>query len=109
MANNKIVYGVDLDKPVTPLMVRDALVECFFQAHLNDAGLGTDNVLINKDYIEGIVRKTFEDSGDDFEKPTKKSIINSMDKLKTFAANFRDQSVIKKHAGEIMELINRLA
>jgi len=34
-----IIYGIDADKEVTPLMVRDAIVECFFIAHCEDSGL----------------------------------------------------------------------
>lgn len=102
------IYGVDSDKPVTALMARDALVECFFEAHCADAETGTDNPAINKEYIKDIVKKTFMDSEGDFENPTKQSILNAMDKLQNFAANFRDPSIIQKHAGEMMKIVEKL-
>ena len=30
---NKKIYGVDLSKKITPVMVRDAIIECFVKAH----------------------------------------------------------------------------
>jgi hypothetical protein len=54
------------------------------------------------------VKKAFADSGGDFEKPSKKSIIECLEKLKEFAANFRNPSIIEKHYNEIMKLVSRL-
>jgi len=109
MANDKNIYGVDLDKPITSLMARDALVECFFQAHCTDAGLETDDPAISKGYCQNLVRKVFTDSEGDFERPTKQSIINAIGKLKDFSANFRDQSVIQKNAGEMMKIVEKIS
>jgi hypothetical protein len=108
MTNDENIYGVDLDKPVTPFMARDALVECFFQAHCADSGLGTDDPAVNREYIQKLVKKAFGDAGGDFEKPTKQSILNVMAKLKDFAAHFRDQSIIQKHAGEMMKIVEKI-
>ena len=30
---NSCIYGVDLSKPMNPIMVRDAMVKCFLNAH----------------------------------------------------------------------------
>jgi len=100
------IYGVDLEKDITPMMARDALVECFFQAHCADAGLGTDNSA--KGYCQDIVKKSFVDSQGNFEEPTKQSIINAMEKLKEFSVNFRDPSIIQKHVGEMMKIVDKL-
>jgi len=108
MANDKSIYGIDLAKPITPLMARDALIECFFQAHCADAGLGTDSSVINREYCKDIVKKAFTDSGEDFEKPAKQSIVNVMAKLKDFSASFRDPSIIQKHAGEMMKIVEKI-
>ncbi len=30
---DNIIYGVDISKEVTPVMVRDAIIDCFTKAH----------------------------------------------------------------------------
>ena len=101
------IYGVDPDQEITPLMVRDAIVKCFYKAHCADAQLAQEKEM-GQPYCQEIVKKAFADSGGDFEKPTKKSIMDSLEKLKEFAANFRNPSIIEKHYSEIMKLVNRL-
>ncbi len=107
------IYGVDPDKDeVTPLMIRDAIVECFYKAHCVDADL-LDNETdasenMNRNYCQQIVRKAFKDGGGDFDHPTKEGIMGAIGELKKFAANFRDPKIIEKHAGEIMTLLKKL-
>jgi hypothetical protein len=108
MTDTNIIYGVDLNKPITPVMARDALVECFIEAHCADAGLGEGDSVVVEEYVKDVVKKAFEDSKGDFENPTKPSIINTMDKLKDFAANFRDQSIIQKHYSEMMKIVKEM-
>jgi len=103
------LYGVDLDAPLTALIVRDALIECFYQAHCLDTDLGLDRQPSTKTYCLALVQKAFSESGGDFEQPDKKSLLRAMEELKKFAANFRDPQIIAKHAAEIMQLINKLA
>jgi len=107
MTNNKI-YGIDLHKTITASMVRDALVECFFEAHCVDAGLGTDDPSTNKEYILALIKKAFSNSSEDFNQPTKASLCNVINKLKDFSKNFRDQSLIEKHASQMMELVDKI-
>lgn len=45
--DSKKVYGVNLESEVTPLLAHDALVECFFEAHCADTGLGMDNPAVS--------------------------------------------------------------
>jgi hypothetical protein len=104
---NKI-YNIDLDAPVTPLMVRDAVVECFWEAHCMDSGLGEEAKETNKAYCKSIVEKAFADTSGDFEHPTKESLIAGVESLASFAKSFRDPSLIEKHYEEIMTLINKL-
>lgn len=105
-----IIYGVDTDDKVTPSAVRDAIVECFYQAHCSDAQLGDteSSQEVTKEYTRKIVEKAFGEVGGDFEKPTKESILAAMVNLQEFAKNFRDQSIIQKHTTEIMKLVNFL-
>ncbi|OGD69022.1 hypothetical protein A3I18_00210 [Candidatus Campbellbacteria bacterium RIFCSPLOWO2_02_FULL_35_11] len=110
MENQKI-YGVDLTQKITPLMVRDAISQCFFEAHCQDTGLNTQDEKEsdkNKLYCQQIVKKTFEDSHGNFGDPNKQDILNAMEKLKEFSKNFRDQSIVQKHFEEILVLINKL-
>lgn len=90
-------------------MARDAMVECFFEAHCADAGLGIDSSSITNDYCKSLVKKAFNDSGGDFENPSKQSIVGAMGKLQEFSVNFRDPSIIQKHAGEMMKIVEKLS
>lgn len=104
---DKLIYGIDPNKSLTPLMVRDAIVECFAQAHCADAGLD-----INKEegrmYCRRTVQKAFKDTGGDFDNPTKESIQAALENLAEFARQFRDQETVQKHYGQIMELVEKL-
>jgi hypothetical protein len=107
----KETYGVDPNSKVTPLMVRDAIVQCFWEAHCMDTGIGEDDKEgkdANRAYCKMTVEKAFKDSGGDFDKPTKKSIINTMNSLAAFSKSFRDPSVIQEHFNEIMILVSKL-
>lgn len=112
-----IIYGVDTTKPVSAHDVRDAIVSCFVAAHaeaLDDlknyaAEMKPEEFermkVIN---VQQMVRGFFKDVGGDFEEPTKESIMNVIEKLKGFAANFRNPEIISKHYSEIIELVQAL-
>lgn len=112
-----IIYGIDTEKPVSPKDVRDAIVECFTQAH-SEALSDLENY--NKDLtkadfeqmkrmnIRQMVRNYFEEVGGSYDAPTKDSIMNILGKLKEFAENFRDKSMIEKHFNEIKILVEKL-
>lgn len=111
----KKIYGCDIEGEITPIKVRDALIECFVKAH--------DEILeelrhedVNKEEFEEIKRmdvkllmeKMFEDVGASFEKPTKETILLVIDKLKEFSKHFRKPEIIACHEKEIKELIEKL-
>lgn len=111
-------YGVDDTRPVTPEMVRDALVRCFVLAHqeavkqslsfvAQDYGDDAKKKLFDA-HSESIVRNAFRFTDGDFNKPTKASIIAAMDYLKDFSKKYRDKDVIAKHYDELMGLVNKL-
>jgi hypothetical protein len=106
--SGKCVYGVSLDEPITPLIVRDAIVECFYQAHCADTGLGDDDPETVKKYCTDLVIKAFTETGGDFEVPTKDAIFKVLGQLAEFAKNFRDPTIIKKHYNDIMRLVELL-
>lgn len=102
-----LIYGVDTDKEVTPLMVKDAIIRCFCIAHSEQAEMGSDEGIIT-DYCITIVRKAFEETGGDFANPSKKSLLMSLPWLANYSKNFRDQSTIQRHMEEIQKLISFL-
>ena len=114
---SNIVYGVDITKPVNPLMVRDAIIDCFYKAHgytfddIKDSfNISSEQEIEEQrlEFIVTLIRQKFEEVQGDFDNPTKNDLIKVEHKLKEFSAYFRDQDVIEKHAGEIMQLIDRL-
>lgn len=112
-----IVYGVDTSKPVSVIDVRDAIVLCFVSAHAEilaelkryDMNLDTEEFerikILN---VQQMIRGFFSDVGGDFEAPTKEAIEKVLEKLKAFAAHFRNQEVISKHHRELIELVEAL-
>jgi len=105
----KNLYGIDPNKKITALMVRDAIVTCFYDAHCAETGLSPNKKSpANKEYCQTIIKKSFEDTGGDFDKPDKQSILGTLDNLIEFSKNFRNPSIIKKHYNEIMILVDKL-
>lgn len=102
-----LIYGIDSSKKITPLMVRDSMVNCFYQAHCQDSGLTEDDGA-NREYCKTIVKKAFDDVSADFEHPTKEGIHRVLDKLAEFSKGFRDPKIIEKHYTQIQQLVERL-
>ncbi|MFA4942765.1 MAG: hypothetical protein WC564_03970 [Patescibacteria group bacterium] len=103
------IYGVNLDVPITPLMVRDAIVECFYQAHCADSGLGSDDPESVKTYCRDLVIEAFSKTGGDYENPTKDSVLKVLNQLVEFSKNFRNPEIIKDHYDNIMKLVSHLS
>lgn len=102
------IYGIDPGESLTPVMVRDAIIECFIQAHsskLNVSPIGKEH---NENYCREIVRKAFADSGGNFNNPNKEDIIGAMNNLAKLSEHFRDKATTSKHYQEIMTLVNKL-
>lgn len=97
-----------INEKVTPLMVRDAIVECFNKAHCEDAGFESEEKELNEQYCKSVVEKFFRDVDGDFNNPTKESIMKVVEGLVEFSKNFRNPEIIKKHRDEIFELINKM-
>ncbi|MBU0732447.1 hypothetical protein KKC88_06245 [Patescibacteria group bacterium] len=107
MATKKI-YGVDPDKELTPLEVRDAIVECFYEAHCADSDVAEAGKEASHEYCHSIVEKAFEDTSHDYNNPDKKAIMDVMQQLAEFSRNFRDPKIIEKHYSQIMGLVKKL-
>lgn len=105
MTTENYIYGIDISKPVTALMVRDALVQCFYEAHCEDSGIDNVEESVNRGYCNSIVKKIFKDVGVNFERPTKEGLVSAITKLSEFSKSFRDPEIIKKHGQEISKLL----
>jgi hypothetical protein len=107
--SDQIVYGVDTSKEVTPLQVREALVQCFINAHRDSLEVpeGSDEEAIQSMILLRI-KKAFSDSGGDFENPTKMSLLKAIVSLKEFSSSFRNQEVIAEHFNAIKFLIDSI-
>jgi hypothetical protein len=113
----KSIYGINLNENITPIMVRDAIVECYYQADIevlnklfyeSDYDSEEDEKKTKREHVEIMLKKMFNDINGDYNNPTKESLLNVIDKCKDFAKCFRDEEIIKKHYNEILELINRI-
>lgn len=112
----KIIYGVDADKELVPVDVRNALVNCFKKAHCDildetfgSAGLSPEEAeTLAKMDIEMLIKEFFRKTGGDYEHPTKESILAVMSKLREFATQFRAEDTVKKHYVEMMALVDNL-
>ena len=114
MPKDNCIYGVDLSGKITPVQVRDAIIECFSQAQeeLMEYMKETTEFKhedIEKMYVDYIIEKAFKDVGGDFKNPTKETLIKVIMKLKEYALKiFRNPEIVGKHAGEIKQLIDKL-
>jgi len=115
--NSNIIYGVDVNKNVTPVMVRDAIIQCFYEAHCNILELARETFghppekkfeEMKKSHVEELIHDIFHSIGGDFDNPTKDNLLKVLEHLKKFASFYRKPDVIKKHVSEIMLLINKL-
>lgn len=115
--NCNIIYGVDITKEITPIMVRDAILDCFYRAHSNDLEQIKDELEFKSQYefddfkreeVLCLIKSKFDEVEGDFNNPTKDILIKVVLKLKDYAKFFRDRKLIEKHADEIMQLINKL-
>jgi len=102
-----VIYGVDIDNPVTPLAARDAITRCFVEAHREDAEktAAVDSVAAEK-MCKDKVQEAFKYTGGDFENPTKEALLNVVGFLAEFSKTFRDPTIIEKHKTQIMQLLS---
>jgi hypothetical protein len=111
------IYGVDPNKKISTVDVREAIIDCFTKAHSHvmDEGRGILKELTDEQFeeikqmnVREMIKRIFKQINGNYQNPSKKDLIAVCDALKEFAANFRSPQIIKKHYGEIMSLIERL-
>ena len=117
MGNSSIIYGVDFSDKVTPVMVRDAIVQCFYEAHRDVLELARENFgnppkkrfeEMKRSHVKDLISDVFEGTGGDFNNPTKRSLFKVIEVLRMFASIYRREEIIKMHFTDILLLIERL-
>ena len=114
---DNIIYGVDINKKVTPVMVRDAIIQCYYEAHCNVLELAKDAFYeppkdkfeeMKKSHIKELIENFICDAGGDVDNPSKNCLIKVLNRLEKIASTYRETKVIKKHVSEINQLIDKL-
>ena len=89
--SENIIYNVDISKEVNPIMVRDAIIECFTQTQQEViesmkviSGLKSEEA--KKINVDLLIENAFDEVGGDFNNPTKESLIKVIMKLKEFCS-----------------------
>jgi hypothetical protein len=117
MENYTNIYGVDFNDKITPIMVRDAIIKCYYDAdrevleklfEIQQFDSKEDETDTKLRHVIIFIRKIFNDVNADFENPTKESLIHVVEKCKECARMFREKEIIEKHTNEIMTLIDKL-
>ena len=112
-----MIYGVDISKLVSPIVVREAIFKCFFEAHKEvlDQMRGYSELKNEKEKdefrrleIKLVIKEAFKKAKANYDNPTKDDLINVIDNLAEFSEKYRMQEIIKKHYNEIMILISKL-
>ena len=102
---------------ITPIYVRDAIINCFYEAHedvLNEMfavtnySSDTESKTTKHNHIKIMIKTLFERVNGDFDNPNKESLIKVIDQCAQYAQNFRDDGTIEKNYNKIMEMINKL-
>jgi hypothetical protein len=116
----KEIYGVDIDAPFTAENVRDAIIRCFTVAHnevleetmfcdmRGDCPPEEEVEKLKQLDVRMLIGQMFAKVGADFDHPTKASLWAVAKELQAYAANFRNQEIIGKHAAEIGVLLEKL-
>lgn len=111
------IYGVDISKKITPKIVRDAIIRCFALAHKEILDMMDEYTEWKSDEerkefrnlrIELAIKNAFSQTKQDFDNPTKESLIKVISAMERYASQFRKPEVIKKHSAQIRRLINKI-
>ena len=102
---------------ITPIYVRDAIINCFYEAHedvLNEmfaiSNFSSDNEsnMTKYKHIKIMIKTLFDRVNGDFDNPDKESLIKVIDQCAQYAQNYRDDETIEKNYNKIMDMINKL-
>jgi len=100
---------------ITPVMVRDEMVECFLAAQKECLELAAEAMhrkVSDEDLrksVTVIIKAAFREAEEDFEHPTKDGLMKVMQVLKRkSAATGKEAEIIEHHAGQMMELLGKM-
>jgi len=117
MGESEMIYGVNLQGTVTPHMVRDAIIQCFFEAdsevldglfNQQEFSTETEEKEVKYNHVRVFIKNLFHKTQGDFNNPTKESLTNVIDQCKQYAMMFRHKEIIQENYNKIMTLINKL-
>lgn len=112
-----IIYGVDITKKVTPIMVRDAIIQCYYEAHCNVLELAKEAFYeppkknfdkMKKAHVRELIENFICDVGGDVNNPSKSCLIKVLNRLQKIASTYREPEVINSHVSDIYQLIDKL-
>lgn len=114
---SKKIRACDPSEEITPITVRDTIIQCFTDAH-------TEILEMMKEYhefkseeefeemkkmdVKILIQAKFKEIDADFDNPTKDDLLAVISKLADFATSFRKPGIIERHYKEMMALINKL-
>ena len=104
----------DLDN-LTPLKARDLVTKCFFEAQKETFARAKQDLGISFDArdlmttVEGSIKLAFRGEGEDFERPTKASLLKVVEALSKKASSWgTPQDIIDYHKLQIRKIISLL-
>ena len=112
-----VIYGVDITKKVTPVLVRDAIIQCYYEAHCDVLELAKDAFYnppkekfeeMKKSHVKELIENFICEAGGNFENPSKNCLIHVLNRLQNIAKTYRETEIINKHVNEINQLIDKL-
>ena len=110
--NDNIIYGVDITKKVTPIMVRDAIIQCFFEAHCSVLELARETFGhpseeifedMKKSHVNELVHDIFIKIKGDFNNQTKDDLLLVFINLKFFASISRSPKMLKNNVAKVIK------
>ena len=116
-SKDNTIYGVDTNKKVTPIMVRDAMIQCYYEAHCDILELARDSFYkppkkkfeeMKKSHVKELIETLICNVGGNFNNPSKDCLNQVLNNLKKIASTYRAPEIIDKHVNEIKHLIDKL-
>lgn len=103
---------------ITPVEIRDLMINRmisessdFLKENVEEYYVLKDKKELNKrkyQKMKEIVEGVFESLGEDFHKPTKKSLKLVIDKLRKIGVNYVSKNIVEKTAKDMLDLVDKI-